>query len=236
MEITVAVVDPNLRQRNETIIMLDEYINRRHLDMRPQSFRSGPEMFMAIERQGLFDLYILETKMADMNGIVIARELRARSNRGKIVYYTADSTYAVQAFEVRASDYLLKPATRDKFTQMLDYVMESIEYEDEMTMIEIKSRNGYVRVASTDITFVNIVNRSLCYHFRDGTTIRTVTIRGTFRQAVQPLLEQPSFVLAGASMLINRTYVRVVGRDSILLSNGERVTPPRSAFNCLREL
>ena len=57
----------------------------------------------------------LDIEMPVMNGMQVARELLQQDCLPFTIFVTAYSQYAVQAFEVNAVDYLLKPLRKDRF-------------------------------------------------------------------------------------------------------------------------
>jgi len=59
-------------------------------------------------------LLFLDVQMSPLNGIELARSLEP-SQLPSLVFVTAYDTYAVEAFEVSAVDYLLKPFDQDAF-------------------------------------------------------------------------------------------------------------------------
>lgn len=60
------------------------------------------------------DVVFLDIEMYDMNGIEMADKILAKLPMIKVVFITAYSDYAVEAFEVNAIDYLLKPLNKDR--------------------------------------------------------------------------------------------------------------------------
>jgi two-component system LytT family response regulator len=68
------------------------------------------------------DVVLLDVQMPGPDGIEVARRLPAP--RPVIVFVTAFDHYAVQAFELRAIDYLLKPVTRDRLAESMARVRE----------------------------------------------------------------------------------------------------------------
>src|SRR5579863_9456234 len=74
----------------------------------------------AIERIGEFqpDLVLLDIQMAGCSGIEVASSLP--SPRPKIIFCTAFDQYAVDAFELCAVDYLLKPVNRTRLAHAID--------------------------------------------------------------------------------------------------------------------
>ncbi len=60
------------------------------------------------------DVVLLDIHMPGINGIEAARHLAARERPPAIVFITAYDEHALQAFEVQALDYLLKPVKADR--------------------------------------------------------------------------------------------------------------------------
>lgn len=65
------------------------------------------------------DVAILDIEMFGMNGIELAKQCKYISPSIKIIFLTGYSNYAVKAFKVRASGYLLKPASDEEVKEEL---------------------------------------------------------------------------------------------------------------------
>ena len=63
------------------------------------------------------DLCFLDVQMPEGNGFEVLRRVRKIPG---VIFTTAFDQYAVQAFEVRSFDYLLKPFSRTRFAEALD--------------------------------------------------------------------------------------------------------------------
>ena len=74
---------------------------------------SGVAALHAVERLGP-DVVLLDITMPDMNGIEVARHLAAREQPPGVIFVTAYDAHALEAFEVQALGYLLKPVRADK--------------------------------------------------------------------------------------------------------------------------
>ena len=68
------------------------------------------------------DLAFVDVRMPRMDGLEFAQHLAALANPPAVVFVTAYDHYAVQAFEVSAIDYLLKPIRAQRLRQALDKV------------------------------------------------------------------------------------------------------------------
>src|SRR3984885_14253013 len=67
---------------------------------------------------GHFDLIFLDVQMPELDGLAALR-LAGTEIPGAVIFVTAYDQYAVEAFEVNAADYLLKPFTPQRFRQAL---------------------------------------------------------------------------------------------------------------------
>jgi DNA-binding LytR/AlgR family response regulator len=68
------------------------------------------------------DLILLDIEMPGMNGISLAGELRAVAERPAIIFVTAFSRFALEAFDVAATDYLLKPVEAPRLAEAIERV------------------------------------------------------------------------------------------------------------------
>ena len=76
--------------------------------------RNGAEAVETIRAQPP-DLVLLDVQMPEMDGFGVLEELGAE-HMPPVIFVTAHDRYAIQAFEVNAIDYLLKPVTRERFS------------------------------------------------------------------------------------------------------------------------
>ena len=66
------------------------------------------------------DVVFLDIEMPEISGIELAKAIQQRAPQAKIVFVTAYREYAVQAFELNATDYLLKPIRKDRLEKALE--------------------------------------------------------------------------------------------------------------------
>lgn len=76
------------------------------------------------------DVVFLDVQMPEINGIAAAEMMTAIHGEAKIVMVTAYDEYAIQAFDVNASDYLLKPVNPDRLEKTLTRLRGDSPAED----------------------------------------------------------------------------------------------------------
>jgi len=121
--------DLGQRSMMDVIIVDDEQAGRRTLrefceseaDLRVVGEYGDGAAALAAIRVQQPQLLFLDIQMSPLNGIELARSLEP-SQLPSLVFVTAYDTYAVEAFEVSAVDYLLKPFDQDRFRRTLERV------------------------------------------------------------------------------------------------------------------
>ena len=86
---------------------------------------TNPLEALAFVQENPVDLALLDIEMPEMTGIQLAGKIKETRPGTAVIFLTAYSQYAVDAFAVRASGYLLKPVTKDALTTEIGYVLSA---------------------------------------------------------------------------------------------------------------
>lgn len=76
------------------------------------------------------DIVFLDIGMPEMNGLEAGEYIASLDRSTRIVYITAYSEYAIEAFELNAADYLLKPVTSQRLSKTLERLEIRIEQNE----------------------------------------------------------------------------------------------------------
>ena len=111
---SIAICDDNFIQRDIVMDMVEDISNENHWSATISTFESGDELLRSVEKNGRFDLYILDMIMEDMKGIELAKKLREKGDKGAIVFLTVTNAFEKQINDIDALDYIIKPLTKEK--------------------------------------------------------------------------------------------------------------------------
>lgn len=90
-------------------------------------FDNSEEVLSYAKRlRGHLDYAFMDTKLKEMSGIQFARELKELKPETKIIFCTANPDYALEAFQVDAVGYIMKPITEEKIRKKLEGLQEII--------------------------------------------------------------------------------------------------------------
>ena len=229
----IALCDDENEQRQFTQQITEELLNKHKIAAKISVFSSARQLLNAVDEYGVFDLYILDIVMPEINGIDLGKALRTRDSKGTIIYLTTSPDFALESYETKAFYYLLKPVNKEKFSQViLDAINFHNKHHEES--IQLKTHHGVVRLLFDDILYAELKNRAARYYLNDGNFVDTMTLSTSFKDAMQPLLEGNRFLLCGASFVVNLYYVKMVDKADIAFHNGKILSLPKAACSALR--
>jgi len=216
--------------------------------------RSGSEVVTSL-KSAKTDLLFLDIQMPGKNGFEVIEEVGS-GNMPITVFVTAHNEHAVDAFEVHALDYLVKPIERKRLKQTLARVKERVQLEEVLAAREqissavealrqvashgerpqrFLARNGNIAsvVLVNDIEWIEAADYYVCLHVSGKRHLLRESIR-----ALETKLDPNKFIRLHRSAIVNIDHVREFHRDGqtegwALLSTGARVRMNRSGWRKL---
>ncbi len=98
--------------------------------------RTGRQALGAI-RTHKPDLVFLDVEMPGLSGLDVVASLQADDHLPLIVFVSAFDKYAIEAFDVNAVDYILKPVERGRLKKTLERVRERLVHPDKAAMLRV---------------------------------------------------------------------------------------------------
>lgn len=107
---------------------------------------TSPEQAIQASEELEPDVVFLDIEMGEKNGILAAGEFKSRCKSPEIVFVTAYSDYAIEAFELNAIDYLLKPIQKNRLARTIERLrgnMSAAPYSPAKGQLKIKSLGSF---------------------------------------------------------------------------------------------
>ncbi len=86
------------------------------------------------------DVVLLDQQMPEMDGLSVVRSLRTKAPQ--VIFVTAFQQHALDAFEVGAVDYLLKPVRRERLEQAMEKARRLVKVAPKPVLSKIRGRRG----------------------------------------------------------------------------------------------
>ena len=219
----IAICDDDRFCREEALDAANEYISQNeNKAVTVDIFSHAEDLLEAVNKNGGYDIYILDVLMPDTNGIELGKLLRDGGYDGKIIYLTSSEEFAVHSYKVKAFDYLLKPIDKNSFFECLENAVNSV-MEKSGKRILVKTKDSTVKLNFESIMYAELNRRSISYYLSNGKKIESTQLRSTFSEATKELVADSRFYPAGASMVINLDYITEIGTDCVTLKDGNQL-------------
>ena len=190
-------------------------------------------------------LLFLDVEMPGMDGLDLISALSELSDivMPQIIFTTAYDRYALQAFEVHAADYLLKPFTAERLHSAVERAREQLSFAEKSpsrnerregssgaytSRIVFKSRGRILFLPISDIRWIGAEEN----YVRICTGTETHLLRETMA-SMEKRLDPGLFLRVHRSAIVNLKYVKEVRTEArgdfvVQLVNGQKVTMSRS--------
>ncbi len=245
----IADDEPLARERLRFLLSTDEEIEI------AGECRNGREVIAAL-KENRIDVLFLDIQMPAGGGFQVIEQL-GPARMPVTVFVTAHNQYAVQAFEVKALDYLTKPVEPERLRATLAHVKERIASQAALlTQEQFKSvlaslengggltkehprrflvHNGTkdIFVNVDDIEWIEAADYYSCLHV--GT--KNLMLRETIKQLASSL-DPHKFIRIHRSVIVNVEHIQEIIREgqtegSVVLTNGQRLKMSKAGWQKL---
>lgn len=197
------------------------------------------------------DVLFLDIQMPGMTGLDVVARLQG-DVMPMVVFATAYDEFALQAFELNAIDYLLKPFDFERLSQSVQRLRERKRINDMVEIKEplinaitairqdadegsfharklaIKDGGEIILLPFEDIEWVDAAGDYMCVHSNGDTHIMRVTMK-----ELESKLSAPNFLRVHRSTIVNAECISSVtilpkGEAELILSGGARLKVSRS--------
>lgn len=200
---------------------LKKYAQSEKIDIEVEEFLSAADMLSAHAKAKEKPVLIfLDIYMNQMDGMEAAKKLRSRGVSTSIVFTTSSKDHAMDAFQVYADGYLLKPFDYEGFLHAISKVSDKLRADYKMIDVRIDRMNRKFRMK--DICFAETENHGVQIHCLDNVYRTGMTMEG-MREMIG---DEPSFIMCGRSYLINLDYVEKVDNDLIYMKDQKTIPIP----------
>ena len=230
--IHIAICDDSKQERQILAALFKRYQELHATPLQIHIFQNGFSLLDAIDQGKRFDITILDILMPGENGIEIARNIRASGTDTEIIFLTSSPEYAVDSYEVKAQNYLLKPVTEEKFFASIDSILAELDEKDTASFIIYMTEKQYSRIRVSSLVYGEVTHRTITLHLADQTIISAVM---TFTEFQDILKAYPDFIYPHRSYAVNMNYIQYVTKSDIILTDGQKIPLSRNNYTKISE-
>ncbi len=219
-------------KKYSVLIADDEPIQRRIMRAYCEQsalFESVAEAKDGVDALGLlhqrsFDLILLDINMPGLTGLSLAKAISAKT---KVIFVTAFSEHAVEAFELNALDYLMKPVSFERFIKAVQKLAElhkvealsEIEETPALAFVTVKHGKKMMKLKAEEIMYCEAKGNNIRIYMADG---RYIDIYQTISSLAGDL-NTDIFLRVHRSFIVNRRHIKAI--ENNLLTVGSSKVP-----------
>lgn len=166
------------------------------------------------------DLILLDMTMPEVDGLSVARALAGQPARPAVIFVTAHDQFAVEAFDLDAVDYVLKPVAQDRLERAIERAIarsaapapattapEASRWIEEFW---VPHRSELVRIAAGDIDRIDAERDYVRLHVGDRSYLLLHTIQG-----LEDRLDPDRFIRLHRSTIVRRERIAGLRHDGL---------------------
>lgn len=165
------------------------------------------------------DVVFLDIKMPSVSGLELFKEVPENT---QVIFTTAYSEYAVEGFNLKAADYLLKPFSFERFVQAVEKVKQMTELlrasEDKgSTHMLVRADYSLIKINFSDIAYIEGLDDYVKIHLVAG---KMVVARMTMKKILERL-PASGFVRVHRSFIVPLNKIESVRNKTVFLHGAQ---------------
>ena len=172
------------------------------------------------------DLMLLDMTMPGIDGLAVARQLSRRDHRPAVIFVTAHEDFAVEAFDLEAVDYVLKPVAAERLERAVGRVIArrdrvAADGGEWLAEFWVPHRSELLRIDAAQVERIDAERDYVRLHVGDRSYLLLQTIAG-----LESRLDPARFIRIHRSTILRRDRIRGLRHEglgvwSAELDNGE---------------
>ncbi|MDR0712542.1 MAG: LytTR family transcriptional regulator DNA-binding domain-containing protein [Prevotellaceae bacterium] len=240
---TAVIIDDEIPARDIIRHYLKDYVEVEIIGEASNGFDA-----MKIIKEKAPQLIFLDVQMPKLTGLEM---LELVENPPLVIFSTAYDQFAIRAFEQNATDYLLKPYSKQRFDAALQKAFAKVKSgeaaPENLQALHAAATDTLTRVAVKDRQQIHVIPlHSICYIEADGDYVKLHTDKGVFlKEKTMKYFEEnfppQQFIRVHRSFIVNVDMVAKIElyeKESyrVHLKNGETLKASSSGYKALKEV
>lgn len=181
------------------------------------------------------DLVFLDIEMPNLSGIDLVKSIE---NLPQFIFTTAYPQYALDGFNLNATDYLVKPIPFHRFIKAVSRAKEKYELEHlqsasgipvtlgtlpkpENDFIFVKSEYENIKIKTDTITYIQGLKDYIKIHVAD--TNKAIITLSSFKDMLEKLPQNNQFMRVHKSFIVNINAIKALQKTKIVLHDDMRI-------------
>lgn len=211
----IAVVDDEKDVLEKVYGGLKKIESECSIDIDIDCFANEELLLMNINENKMYDAYLLDIELKHLDGITLAKKIRKRQNDAYIIFITNYMRYAIEGYDVKAYQYILKDRLDEKLLETIKLIYNDfIERYEKYFIIQTSSR--YEKILYRDICYIYKEHKNSVFVTKNGKSQVRMTLQDVYGN-----LLQEEFIYIDRGYIVNMRYIKKFQKQEIILVNDD---------------
>ena len=206
----IAIVEDNPESVEKLKQYLTRYSEEYKMPLKHNVFTNGMDFIS--DYRADYDVVLMDIEMPNMDGMTAARRLRQIDESVCLIFVTNLAKYAIEGYEVRALDFLVKPVEYQNFKMKLQKALELRSHSQKRELV-LNLKSGVQRLRLDEIYYIEVIDHNLIYHTAKGSFSERRSIKECETQ-----LDAYGFARCSNSYLVNLRHVTAMTGGNITVA------------------
>lgn len=202
------------------IRLLTKYVEKVSFLELIETFTNPLEALRFIEKNEI-DLLFLDIQMPELTGIQLSKIINKKTN---IIFTTAYAQFALDSYEVSATDYLLKPIAFERFYKAVSKINKEetsqnvsvSEKKDDFFFFKTDGKNKFSKVFIDDILYIESLKNYISIQLKNEQIITYNTLKN-----IKESLPENSFIQTHKSFIVAIKHIDKINNDAVWIQKKE---------------
>ena len=228
LHLSIAICDDDINVQFAIEQYLKDIFNEYAIDADIDCYGSGEELCNHFEK-GKFDLVFLDIEFTGMNGVAVGRFIRETvgDELVQIAYISGNTGYAMELFEYRPINFLVKPVVKREVRKIIDKYL--ILNDKKIENFQYKIGSHIFQISFSEIVYFSSTARKV--------TIHTMQETAEFYDSLEFIYEkvkEKHFLYVHKSFIVNCQYIKKMEYEQVTLIDGTVIPISQSRRTSIR--
>lgn len=221
----ICICDDEQNELINTYNIIESYFKNQNIEFCIDKFDDANVLLNKLTffpEEAQYDIYFLDIIM-QIEGTKVARKIKELDESSVIVFITTSKDYAIEAFDVRAVDYILKPINVESFNSKMDAILKTMETHLKKTFVFKATNHSVVSVSIENVVYIESYNRRMIIHMDSMEEISSPILRTRFQDSIPFDFKSHHFIQCHSSYIVNFNQIRSIEKSYFVMKNGDAV-------------
>lgn len=231
MQITVAICDDEKEICAQIENCLMKLQTKKDIKCEIDVFYNGRGLCEEMART-IYDLVFLDIELPDKSGVEVGSYIREtlKNEIVQIAYISSKKQYAMELFEYRPINFLLKPLNEEAVEKVVDKYL--IVTEKDTKIFTYKKGYDYCKIPLAQVLYFRSEGRRVFIKNLNG---EEESFYGSL-DSVYSSVKTDKFLYIHKSVIVNYRYIKIINYEQVTMINGEEFSISQARRKTIRDM